>query len=100
MEFLFAGVANLDLERDAPQERLVHEVARLQVGRKNHQLVERYLQLLAGGQGEEVVPHFQGNDPAIEQVRRLDPLTSEIVDQKTAAVALHLQWSFVDVGAG
>ena len=96
-ELVFAGVADLDLVGNPPQERLVHQVARLQVRGENHQLVERHLQLLAGGQREEIVPHFQRHDPAIEQLRRLDPLAAEVVDQQAAAVALHLQRGLVDV---
>ena len=51
------------------------------------------------GKREEVVPHFQGHDPAVQKLVRLDPLPAEIVDQQAAAVALHLQRRFVDVGA-
>ena len=52
---------------------------------------------LPGGKREEIVAVFQRDDPAVEQLGRLDPLPAEVVDQQAAAVALHLQRGFADV---
>ncbi len=43
------------------------------------------------------MPVFQRHDPAVEQLRRVDPLPAEVVDQQAAAVALELQRGFADV---
>ena len=91
VELLLGRIVDLDLVRNAPQERLVRQVGGIQVRGEDDQLLERHLDLLAGGEREEIVPVLQGNDPAIEQLRRLDPLPAEVVDQQAAAVALELQ---------
>ena len=70
---------------------------RLQVRREDDQLLERHLDLLARRQREEIVPVFQRNDPAVQQLGRLDPLAAEVVDQQAAAIALHLQRRFADI---
>src|SRR5262249_41660228 len=49
VELGLVGVGDVDLERDAAQERLVDQVARLQVGAEQDQLVEGDLDLLARG---------------------------------------------------
>ena len=52
--------------------------------------------LPAAGQAQVVVPLLQGHDPAVQAVRRAQPLAAEIVDHQRAAVALHLQRRFAD----
>ena len=47
---------------------------------------------------QEVVSFFQRHDPAIEQIARARLLTSKVVDQKDAAVRLHLKRRFVKLG--
>ena len=97
MEFRFVGVRHVDLVRYAPQERLVHQVPRVEVGGEDNQLLERHLDLLAGGERQEVVTFFQRDDPAIEQLQVIDALTAEVINQERAAIALELQRRFADV---
>src|SRR5690606_31768711 len=87
---------DLDLVSDAPQERLVHQVAGRQVGGKDEQQLERHFQLLACVQGEEVYVLFHGDDPAVEQVARANLLPAEVVDEEQPAVGLHLEGRLVE----
>src|SRR5262245_18686575 len=90
-------MANLDLVGYSPQESVVRKVTRLEIRREDNQLLEWHLNLLPRGQGQKVVPVFQRYDPSVEQIRSLDALAPEVVDQQTAAVALHLQRGFADI---
>src|SRR5262249_55675980 len=61
-EFVFVGVGHENFVRDTPQKRLVTQLLRrVQVGRENDELVERYLDFLARRQGQIVVPLLQRN---------------------------------------
>ena len=42
---------------------------------------------------------LQGDDPAVQQFRRGDPLPAEVVDQQAAAVAFHLQGRLGDIAS-
>src|SRR5581483_5219468 len=77
-----ADVVDLDLGLDAPQERLVGEVARVQVGREDDHQLEGNLELHAGGQGEVVDATVERNDPAVEQLARRKHLAAEVVDDE------------------
>ena len=74
-------IADFDLVGNAAEEGLVGQVGRLQVRDEDDELLEGHLNLLAGGQRQEVVAVFQRNDPAIEQVGGRNPLPAEVVDQ-------------------
>ena len=84
-------IVDLDLIGNAPQERLVCQVHRLQVCGENDELVKGDLNLATGRQCQVVDPVLQRHDPAIEQFGRIDPLPTEVVDQQAAAIALQLQ---------
>ena len=95
-KLLLRRVADVDLVRNSPQERLVDQVARLKIRRKDDELVERHLDLPAAGQIEVIVAFLQRHDPAVQQRRGAHPLPAKIVDHQRAAVALQLQWRFGD----
>jgi hypothetical protein len=72
-EFLFPKVVDLDLVSDPSEECLVGQFARLDVRRKQDDLVERNLKLLPVLEGEVVARLLQGNDPPVEEI---DPLNT------------------------
>src|SRR5690606_22703714 len=69
-----------------------------EVGRENDELLEGYLNLLATRQAEVIDPVFQGDDPPVEQGRRIDPLPAEVVDQQATAIAFELQRRLAHIG--
>ena len=73
---------------DAAQERVVHQVLRVEVGREDDELLERHLELLAAGDGEEVVPVFQRQDPAVEQFLGADSCRPKSSIRNTPPFAL------------
>ena len=89
-----------DLVGDAAEEGGIHQVRRLQVGREEDQLVERDREAFAGVELEVVDAAFQRHDPAIQQLRRVDLLAAEIVDEKHAVQRLHVQGRVVGAGVG
>ena len=62
-ENLFVHLAlrrvNLDLVADPPQECVIDQLLRVQVGAEDDELLERHLELLAARHREEVVPVFE-----------------------------------------
>ena len=97
-ELVLAGVDDLDLVGNAAQERLVDQLARFEVGRKHHQLIERHLDLFAVRKTEIIVARLQGHDPPVQQFVGAHLLPAEIVDHQRAAVALQLQRRLADAG--
>ena len=69
-----------NLVANAPQERLVDQFVRVEVGREDDQQLERHRELFPGDQREIIDPLFQRHDPAIEQILRADDLPTEVVD--------------------
>src|ERR1700678_2562496 len=65
-EHLLGRVGGLDLVGYAPEKRLIDELAGLEIGRENDELIKRDPDLFAAGQAEEVVPLLEGHDPAIQ----------------------------------
>ena len=72
--------------------------SRLQIRRKNNELVERDLDPLAVGKVEVIAVLFQRQNPAVQQLVDLHPLAAEVVDHQRAAIALHLQRRLADAG--
>src|SRR3989337_1611669 len=66
--FLFPQIVDPDLVPDPSEKRLVGQLARFDVRRKQNDLVERNLELLPVLEGEVVARLFQGNDPPIEEI--------------------------------
>src|SRR5689334_6822446 len=64
------------------QEGLLGQVSGSEIAGEDQELLEGDLDLLAGVQRQVVDPILEGDDPAVEEVARLNPLTSEIVDQQ------------------
>ena len=72
-----------DLVRDPAQERLVHELGRLQVGREDHLAGEGNFDLVpAGGEVHEVDAFLHGHDEAVEQAAGRFGLAAEVVDHE------------------
>src|SRR4029079_7541878 len=94
MELLRTRITDLDLVWNAAEECLINQFFRLKVRRKDNQLLERHLNLFAVGQREEVMPMFKRDNPAIQELIGRDSLAAEVIEQETAAVALHLQRRF------
>src|SRR5207244_12605791 len=65
---VLVGRVDGDLVADTPQEGVVHQVLRIEVGREDRKLLEGDLELLAGRQGEEVAAVFEGRNPAVKQL--------------------------------
>jgi len=57
--------ADKNLGLNTPQERFIHQFRGVQVGGKDDQRVERYLDLLSTRQGEKVNAAVQRNDPRL-----------------------------------
>ena len=81
-KFFRAGVFDFDLVGDAAEEGIVSQRTRFEVGRKNDQLIKRYLDAAAAFQLQEVVPLFQGNNPTVQQLVDWHGLSAEVVDQQ------------------
>ena len=90
-------VAYLLRRHYAPEERLVGERARLEVGGEDAQHVERHLELLARVQREVVHAALERHDPAVQQVLGTHALAAEVVHQEHAAVRLQLQRRLVEL---
>ena len=73
---------DMDLVGNAAQKGRVHQVFRLQIGGKDHQLLKRNAEALAGVQPEIVHSALKRHNPAIEQVGGAHKLTPEIVNEK------------------
>src|SRR5437762_9159754 len=86
-----------DLVTDAPEERLVDEVGRVEVRREDDEHVERDLDLLTGVQREVVDALLERHDPSVEEVLGRDPLPAEVVDHEDPAVRLHLERRLVEL---
>ena len=71
IEDLFVNVAgggvDVDFVPDAAEEGIVNEVLRVEVCREDDELLEGDLELLAAGDGEEIVPVFERQNPAVEE---------------------------------
>ena len=70
------------------QKGVIHQPFKVQVSGKNEQLLERDLDLLAGVQGQVIGLPLQRDDPAVQQVQRIDPLPAEVVDNQGPAIGL------------
>src|SRR5207247_8658576 len=79
-----------NLVANAPQERLVGELGRLQVRREDQQHDERNLDGLARLERQEIDPALERPDPSVQQIPRRAALPPEIVDHQNAAVCRHL----------
>src|SRR3990170_2095839 len=96
--FLFPQIVDLDLVPDPSEKRLVGQLARFDVRRKQDDLVERNLELLPVLEGEVVARLFQGNDPSVEEIEWPDELAPEVIDEEDPAVGLHLKRRFIEFG--
>ena len=83
---------------NAAQERLVHQLGRLDVGGEHRQHQERQVELLARLQREVVDAALERHDPAVQQLARRASLAAEVVDDQHAAVGQHLQRRAVEAG--
>ncbi len=70
LELLDGRTLGEDLVLNAPQERLVDEFGRPNVGREDDQRHERQLELLAALQRQEVHAALERHDPPVQQVAR------------------------------
>ena len=98
MNSFSAGPAQQHLVLNAAQERLVAEIARVEVGGEDHERLEGRGHLAAGHEAEIVDAALHGNDPAVQDLRRSRDLAAEVVDEVDAVVGLYLEGSFVDLG--
>src|SRR5262245_49850585 len=73
------------------QEGFVNQAARFDVGREDDELFERHDDLFSGVQSQKVDPAFERDDPSVEQVFGVDPLSAEIIDHQSAAIGLDLE---------
>src|SRR5438067_287726 len=97
VEELLAGrVGHAQLVLYAPQESIVYQVFRVEVGGQDQEKLERNLQLLARFESEVIYPFFKGYDPAIEKRLRAYLLAAKVVNQEEAAVGLQLKRRFVE----
>src|SRR5260370_15434317 len=71
------GRQDFDLVADTTEEGVVYQVARIEVGGKDNQLLEGHFELLSVG-GGEIMTAFQGQNPAVEQLLGADQLTAEV----------------------
>src|SRR5581483_2424535 len=94
------GGVDFHLVANAAEEGVVDQILGVEVGRKDDELLEWDLELLAGSEREEVVAIFERQDPAIEQLLGTAQLAAEVVDEKDAAVGLDVQRCLVEVGLG
>ena len=85
---------------DASQERLVHQLLRLDVGRKRDEGHERQLELLARVERQEVHTAFERHNPPVQQVAGRHTLPAKVVDDQHAAVGQRLYGRLVEPGAG
>ena len=83
-------VRGVHLVWNAPQKRLICELARLEVGREDNEDVEGDLEFSTGVQCQEVDARFEGHDPPVEQLAGGDTLTPEVVDEEHPTVRLQL----------
>src|SRR3972149_467425 len=70
------------------------------VRREDEEQLEGDLDGLAAEEREVVDARLHGDDPAVEQLLRLDELAAEVVDDEDAAVRLHLQGGDVELRLG
>ena len=80
------------------EERLVHERGGLQVRGEHEQHGKWQLELLPGLQREVVHAALERDDPAVEELARLDLLAAEVVDDQHAAVRDGLYRRVVEPG--
>src|SRR6185503_1965116 len=66
VEQFFVRAAYFHLHLNAAQERGIHQLGRVEIGRKDDQLPERHVQRLAGLQPQVVDLAFERHDPAIQ----------------------------------
>ncbi len=95
-----ARIAQAQLEADAPEERFVSQIRRLQIRREYEHLLERHFHPLAGDQGQVVHALLERDNPAVEQVRGPHLLAAEVVDQHDSAVGFQLQRRLVEPAPG
>ncbi len=95
-ELLLGRIADVDLVGNSPEEGFIHQFARFEVRRKNHELIEGHLNLAAAPHGQKIVTLFERHDPPVQQLGWRDPLAAKIVDDENAAIALQLQRRLAD----
>src|SRR5438067_961508 len=96
--FLAARGEQLDLVLDPAQERPVHQIGRLQIGREDQQHVERQREARAGIELQIIDLVLHRHDPAIEQIVGTEFLAAEIVDQQHAVERLDVHRRVVELG--
>ena len=79
-----------DLVVDAAKERFVHEIGRLDVGREDHQHLERQVELLTGLQRRGSRRGSRAARSSGSADRAATALAAEVVDDQHAAVGLRL----------
>src|ERR1039458_7169657 len=92
---LQAGYSYLYLVRKTAQEGRIHQVFRLQVGRKNDQLLEGDAKALSCMQFQKIDAALQRDDPAVEQAGWARILAAKVIDDEAAAQRLQVQWRLV-----
>src|SRR5690349_21711304 len=95
-ELLDRWIADENLVGNPAQKRFISELHWIEVRGEDGQHVERHLELLSRMQGQVVEAALERHDPAVQQVLRTHPLTTEVVHQEDAAIGLELQRRFVE----
>ncbi len=83
-------IRHMDLETDASEEGVVHQLPRFEVRREDDERIEGEREFLPRVKGEVIHALLQRDDPPVEQVAWAHELTAEIVEDEDAAVGLHL----------
>src|SRR4051812_13293317 len=74
-----------------PKKSFVHKYCFIKIRRENHELFERHLNLFSVVQRKKVYATLERQDPAVQQVERLDSLTAKVVDHERSAVCFHMK---------
>lgn len=80
-----------------PQEGFINQFLRIEIGRKDDELLERNRKFLAGGQRHVVDAFFERQNPPVEKIPGADDLPAEVIDEEHAAVGFDVERPGVEV---
>src|SRR4029434_10803622 len=91
------SVGRIDIETiaHAAQERIVNQITGVEIGGENQKLLERHFDFLARMQCEIVDASLERDDPTVQEIMKINPLSAKIVNDERAAIRFHLKRRFI-----
>src|SRR4030095_11817765 len=91
------SVGRIDVETiaHAAQKRIVNQITGVEIGGENQKLLERHFDFLARMQCEIVDAPLKRDDPTVQEIMRINPLSAKIVNDERAAIRFHLKRRFI-----